>query len=137
VKYPLSSPSMQVNKHHTSDSTVFVLVQERVAYYDHRHSGIYKTNILQVIKQAEGETVILHRCRYNPAGFYSKQLQIYCSRVLVHSCKYIATGLYSTGADILQQGSTPQVQIYCSRFLLHRCRYITAGFYSRGVDLLQ
>jgi hypothetical protein len=28
-----------------------------VAYYDHRHSGIYGTNILQVIKQAEGDTI--------------------------------------------------------------------------------
>jgi hypothetical protein len=26
-----------------------------MAYYDHRHSGIYGTNILQVMKQAEGE----------------------------------------------------------------------------------
>jgi hypothetical protein len=41
------------NKYHTSD---FVLVQERVAYYDHRHSGIYGTNILQALKQAESET---------------------------------------------------------------------------------
>jgi hypothetical protein len=28
-------------------STIFVLVQERVANYDHRHSGLYGTNILQ------------------------------------------------------------------------------------------
>jgi hypothetical protein len=40
---------MQVNKHHTSDCTDFVLVYERVAYYDHRHSEIDETNILQVI----------------------------------------------------------------------------------------
>ncbi len=32
----LPSPSMQVNRHHTSDCTVYVLVQERVAYYDQR-----------------------------------------------------------------------------------------------------
>ncbi len=52
------SSSMQVNKHHTSDFTVFVLVWERVAYYDHRHRGMYKTNIFQAVKQAEGETVL-------------------------------------------------------------------------------
>jgi hypothetical protein len=28
-----------------------------VAYYDHRHNGINETNILQAVKQAEGETV--------------------------------------------------------------------------------
>ncbi len=27
-----------------------------MAYYDHRHRGIYETNILQALKQAEGET---------------------------------------------------------------------------------
>jgi hypothetical protein len=36
----IPSPSMQVNKHHTSDCTDFVLVLERVAYYDHGHSRI-------------------------------------------------------------------------------------------------
>jgi hypothetical protein len=50
---------MLVNKHHTSDCTNFVLVLERVAYYDHRHSGIDETNILQVVKAVEGETVML------------------------------------------------------------------------------
>jgi hypothetical protein len=61
----ISSSSMQVNKHHTSDCTDFVLVWEREAYYEHRHSRIYKTNILQVVKHAEGETIIhkiLHLC---------------------------------------------------------------------------
>jgi hypothetical protein len=48
---------MQVNKHHTADCTDFVLVCEREAYYDHRHSGIDETNILQVYIAAEGETV--------------------------------------------------------------------------------
>jgi hypothetical protein len=48
---------MQVNKHHTSDCTDFVLAEERVAYYDHRHSGIDETNILQVVKAVEGETL--------------------------------------------------------------------------------
>jgi hypothetical protein len=48
---------MQVNKHHTSDCTVFVLVLERVAYYDHRHRGIYETSFLQAVKQAEGKTL--------------------------------------------------------------------------------
>ncbi len=47
------------NIHHASDCTVFVLVQERVAYYDHRHRGISETNILQDVKLAEGETNIL------------------------------------------------------------------------------
>jgi hypothetical protein len=54
----IPSPSMQVKKHHTSDCTDFVLVYERVAYYDHRHSGIDETNILQVVKAVEGETSI-------------------------------------------------------------------------------
>ncbi len=43
--------------HHTADCTDFVLVYEREAYYDHRHSGIDETNILQVYIAAEGETV--------------------------------------------------------------------------------
>jgi hypothetical protein len=50
---------MQVNKHHTSDCTDFVLVQERRTYYDHRHSGIDETNILQEVIAVEGKTVIL------------------------------------------------------------------------------
>jgi hypothetical protein len=54
------SPSMQVNEHHTSDCTVFVLVLEGVAYYDHRHRGIYEINILQVVKQAEGKTLTVY-----------------------------------------------------------------------------
>jgi hypothetical protein len=29
-----------------------------VAYYDHIHSGLYETNILKVLKQAEGETCL-------------------------------------------------------------------------------
>jgi hypothetical protein len=39
-----------------------------VAYYDHRHSGICSTNILQDVKLAEGETIlsisfrVLSRC---------------------------------------------------------------------------
>jgi hypothetical protein len=57
----VSSSSMQVNKHHTSECTDFVLVEERVAYYNHRHSGICETNILQVIKQGEGETIKISR----------------------------------------------------------------------------
>jgi hypothetical protein len=28
-----------------------------VAYYNHRHSGIDETNILQVVKAVEGETI--------------------------------------------------------------------------------
>jgi hypothetical protein len=40
VVQEVPSSSMQVNKHHTSDCTDFVLVWERVAYYDHRHRGI-------------------------------------------------------------------------------------------------
>ncbi len=47
---------MQVNKHHTSDCTDFVLVKERVAYYEHRHSVIDKNNILQEVIAVEGET---------------------------------------------------------------------------------
>ncbi len=30
-----------------------------MAYYDHRHSGIDETNILQVVKAVEGETNII------------------------------------------------------------------------------
>ncbi len=53
------SSSMQVNKHHISDCTIFVLVYAWAAYYNHRHRGIYKTNILQAVQQAEGETSLL------------------------------------------------------------------------------
>ncbi len=49
----IPSPSMQVNKHHTSDCTDFVLVQEQVAYYNHRHSRINETNILQAVKNSQ------------------------------------------------------------------------------------
>ncbi len=35
-----TTPSIWVNKHHTADSTDFVLVLERRTYYDHRHSRI-------------------------------------------------------------------------------------------------
>jgi hypothetical protein len=47
---------MQVNKHHTADCTDFVLVKERRTYYDHRHSGLDETNILQEDIAVEGET---------------------------------------------------------------------------------
>jgi hypothetical protein len=53
----IPSLSMQVNKHHTSDCTDFVLALEWVAYYDHRHSRIDETIILQVVKAVEGETI--------------------------------------------------------------------------------
>jgi hypothetical protein len=33
--------SSAVNKHHTPDRTIFVLVQEQVAYYNHRHRRGY------------------------------------------------------------------------------------------------
>jgi hypothetical protein len=49
--------SMRVNKHPTADCTDFVLVQERRTYYDHRHSGIDETNILQRVISVEGETI--------------------------------------------------------------------------------
>ncbi len=42
------------NKHHTSDCSDFVLVWERVAYYSHRHSRIYGTHIIQVVKASRG-----------------------------------------------------------------------------------
>ncbi len=48
---------MQVNKHHTSDCTDFVLVKERVAYYNNKHSGIDETNIIQVVIAVKGETL--------------------------------------------------------------------------------
>ncbi len=51
-----TTSSIRVNKHHTADSTDFVLVLERRTYYDHRHSGIDETNILQVDTAVEGET---------------------------------------------------------------------------------
>jgi hypothetical protein len=35
------------------------MAKEQVAYYDHRHSGIYRTNILREVKLAEGETIVL------------------------------------------------------------------------------
>ncbi len=54
------------NKHHTSDCTDFVLVQERVAYDDHRHSRIYGTNILQVIKASRGRDIY----HLKPSSFY-------------------------------------------------------------------
>jgi hypothetical protein len=50
---------MQVNKHLTSDCIVFVLVYERAAYYDHRHRGIYETNILQAVKQQRVRQMML------------------------------------------------------------------------------
>jgi hypothetical protein len=61
----IPSPSMHVNKHHTSDCTDFVLVLEQAAYYDHRHSRIDEINILQVVKAVEGETgqLLIHEKR--------------------------------------------------------------------------
>ncbi len=53
----IPSPSMIVNKHHTSDCINFVLVQDASGYYDHRHSGIDETNILQEVKAVECETI--------------------------------------------------------------------------------
>ncbi len=40
-----------------------------MAYYDHRHRGIYETNILQAVNQAEGETILL-RPRRKPPKIY-------------------------------------------------------------------
>jgi hypothetical protein len=47
---------IRVNKHHTADSTDFVLVWERRTYYHHGHCGIDGTNILHIDIAAEGET---------------------------------------------------------------------------------
>ncbi len=44
----------QINIIHQTGCTIFVLVQLRVTYYNHRHSGIYGTNILQVVKVSRG-----------------------------------------------------------------------------------
>jgi hypothetical protein len=41
----------QINIIHQTSPTDFVLVLEWVAYYGHRHSGIYGINILQVVKE--------------------------------------------------------------------------------------
>ncbi len=54
--FQYTTSSIRINKHHTADSTDFVLVQERRTYCDHRHSGINETNILQVDTAVEGET---------------------------------------------------------------------------------
>ncbi len=37
-----------------------------MAYYDHRHSGIDETNILQVVKAVEGETLTCHTVKKKP-----------------------------------------------------------------------
>ncbi len=59
----LPSSSFRVNKHHTADSTDFVLVQERRTYYHHRHSGKEETNILQVDIAVEGrDSQYISRC---------------------------------------------------------------------------
>jgi hypothetical protein len=51
----LPSPSMQVNKHHTSDCTVFVLVLERMAYYDHRHRRDWRKQYSPRCKASRGQ----------------------------------------------------------------------------------
>ncbi len=59
-KYPLylfkySTSSSRVNKHHTADSTDFVLVLEaKDLFYHHRHSGIDETNILHIDNHSSG-----------------------------------------------------------------------------------
>ncbi len=45
ILHTCSTSSIQVNKHHTADSTDFVLVEERRTFYHHRYSGIDETNI--------------------------------------------------------------------------------------------
>ncbi len=59
--------SIQVNKHHTADSTDFVLVQERRTYNHHRRSRIDKTNISTQQIVAESETVSLRKSKGHPA----------------------------------------------------------------------
>ncbi len=63
-KYTCIPSSIRVNKHHTADSTGFVLVQERRTYYHNRHSGMDETNISTQQTVAEGETVIVITLRY-------------------------------------------------------------------------
>jgi hypothetical protein len=70
---------MQVNKHHTSDCTDLVSVYERVAYFDHRHSGIDEINILQEVISVEGETVMLQTrvvCQATDEHTYTNGLKI-------------------------------------------------------------
>ncbi len=69
--------SIRVNKHHTADFTNFVLVQERRTYYDHRHSGIDETNILQENIAVEGET--------SRAWYFSHAAEMLCIYPLIIS----------------------------------------------------
>jgi hypothetical protein len=82
------SSSMQVNKHHTSDCTVFVLLKEWVAYYDHRHRGIYETNILRTVKQAEGETTVSNARLCSTMSWMTRG----CPRTSFLHCCWIPTG---------------------------------------------
>jgi hypothetical protein len=58
--FQYTSSSIRLNKHHTADSTGFVLVYERRTYYDNRHSETDGTKILQIHTAVEGETVTLY-----------------------------------------------------------------------------
>ncbi len=49
-----STSSVRVDKHHTADSTNFVLVLEQRTNYHHRHCGIDETNILHLDTAGRG-----------------------------------------------------------------------------------
>ncbi len=51
ISIPVNKNHPAVNKHHTADSTILVLVKEARAYYHHRHSGISGTNFSMLVKQ--------------------------------------------------------------------------------------
>ncbi len=45
-----------------------------MAYYDHRHSGIDRTNILPVVKAVEGETITMKPTFLMPNCVFNKYI---------------------------------------------------------------
>ncbi len=85
---PLNNNHAAVDKHHTADNTIFVLVQEARAYYHHRHGWISGTNFSIWIKQTVRHFVLFD-VRIVCCHFFLVRGYVFPNCILSFSVKYI------------------------------------------------
>ncbi len=81
ILIPLNNIIKQVNKHHTADCTVFVLVQERVAYYHHRHRRDTRNQYSPRLNQQRAR----HQVLKVRVGNQNKKVNKYCKLLVLAS----------------------------------------------------
>jgi hypothetical protein len=102
---PLNNNHPAVNKHHTADCTIFVLVQEARSFYHHRHGWISGTNFSIRVKQTARHFVlfdILYVVIFSCRGL--------CHSIFCHSAKsklmFVGAVLSDNSFLVLLSGAT-------------------------------